>query len=455
MSRTTKWMAAGVAAAVLAAGAAFLLRGTGAERQRNLIIISVDTLRPDHLGCYGYERDTSSAIDSLAEDGTVFLNAYAQRALTWPSLASIMTSTYPITHGIRTNGLMLADEQPALAAVLQGQGYRCVALLANAPQQNWQGFEEVKWLYDKPLTDYAIEQIRTLRDEKFFLWLFYVAPHAPYEPPEGYGGLFDPEYTGPIDGSAETLAAIGKDRVDLSPADLNHIVSLYDGEIAFVDDQIQRVLDELRAQGLLDDSLIVFTSDHGEDMYDHNYYFDHMASVYDSSLRIPLMFRLPGTIPAGARLDPLVESIDIAPTILELLGIRAPRAFQGDSLVPLLEGRDVDLGPCFAEWQDQIVTVRTDAHRYVFNPLEWNPYWLKEHPEVTYFIDREELYDLRKDPGETTNLAAESPEVVGDLRKRIDGWIGQYDWKLNEFDANPHVIDEDLKESLEAMGYVF
>lgn len=424
------------------------------ETGYNLLVISVDTLRPDHLGCYGYHRDTSSTIDELAANGVLFTNAFAQRALTWPSLASIMTSTYPITHGVRTNGIKLDRTQPALAAVLEEHGYTCEAVLANSVEQNWQGFDEVKLAQGEGLTLNAWSALERLHNAKFFLWLHYVAPHAPYDPPEGYQDLFDPDYAGAIDGKKDTLDRITENQIQLSEADLNHIVSLYDGEVAFVDDQIEQVIRLLDHYGIRDNTLVVFTSDHGEDLYQHNFYFDHLASVYDSSLKIPLIFHLPGAI-EPSRVDTIVESIDIAPTVLEILGIAAPDTFQGASLAPLLEGHDIDLGPSFSEWQDQIITVRTDGHRYVTNPLGYHPRWLTTDPEPRYPIDEIELYEVETDPVESANVAQENPGLLQGFHHEAATWIERYGWRLNEFEGTTFDIEPELKAQLEDMGYVF
>jgi arylsulfatase A-like enzyme len=444
-----------------------------AKPKHNLLLITVDTLRPDHLGCYGYPRDTSPAIDSLAADGVRFTQAHAQRGLTWPSLASILTGQNPITHGVRNNGMPLNDDQVSLATELESRGVLCVALIANAPQANWRGFDPLTHIRGEELTEAALAQLDTLKNDRFFLWLHYVAPHAPYEPDARYLDRFDPDYTGTIDGSLDTLYGITQNKTEVSEADLSHIVSLYDGEIAFVDDQVKRVLDKLTQQGILDDTLIVFSSDHGEDLYEHNYYFDHMASVYDSSLRIPLILRLPGKVPAAKTIDSLVRSIDIAPTIYRILGLRAPEGIEGGDLTPLFKGDQPKLGPSFGEWMDRIVTVRTDTHKYIWNPLDYHPVYIpmkEEPPEGTplplYPIATRELYDIKADPNEQHNLIDTHPEIADKLHVIMEEWIKKSGWKLEEFptirieagsEVREHVqieIDDEVREQLEAMGYV-
>lgn len=439
---------------LLVAFAVTRTRDSGQSQDRfNLLVISVDTLRADHLGCYGYDRPTSPAIDSLASESTIFSRLFAQRGETWPSLASIMTSVYPHTHGVRSNGIKMLDSQPTLASVLRERGYKTAAALANAPQQNWHGFDAVHYLKGQDLTVAAVMGIEAASQDNFFFWLHYVAPHRPYIPPGEFATRFDPGYSGDVTGEEDCLNEITKSRRPLSLEDLNHIHALYDGEIAFIDNEIRQVLATLEEAGLAEDTIVVITSDHGEDLYEHNLYFGHSASVYDSTLHIPFVLHVPGRQYAD-QVDTITESIDIAPTLLELMGVKAPEAFEGTSLVPLMEGRELDLGPAFAEWQDKMVTIRTDTHKYILNPLEYHPFWLIGDPGERYFIDKEELYDIRRDPVEAENLAAEEQEIRSQLRTLVEDWIQQHGWKLDEFRGEKPEIEPAIKESLEALGYV-
>ncbi|MCP4641500.1 MAG: sulfatase-like hydrolase/transferase [bacterium] len=458
MARRKLYIGLGILAAVGIAVAGFCIAcGRSAPGSRpNVLIITIDTLRADHLGCYGYGPPTSPTIDALAADGALFTKAFAQRGLTWPSLASIMTSTYPITHGVRTNGVRFPGEIATVATALKEEGYACVALMANAVQQDWYGFDEVQYVKDQDLCLATWNRIDALHEEPFLLWVHYIAPHIPYEPADEYLDRFDPDYAGTYDGERDTLNGITKDQTDLTDEDLAHIVALYDGEIAWIDDQVRDTLKILDHYGIKDNTLIVFTSDHGEDLYQHNRYFDHLASVYDSVLHVPLFFHLPDRMPA-LRCETMIETIDIAPTILDIVGVDAPGSFQGTSLIPLIDGRtlDLDLGPAFAEWQDQIVTVRTEARRYVHNPLEHHPRWLIGDTEPRYPIAKEELYDLKSDPAEARNLIDTNPPELPAARAMVNDWIREYRWELNEFGGESPEVDEELKEQLEAMGYVF
>ena len=315
-----------------------------ATRDWNVLLITVDTLRADHLSCYGYERATSPTIDELAQGGALFEQAIAQRSQTWPSLTSIRTSLYPHEHGVRRNGQPLEGPARTLARVMQEHGYRTAASLTNMRRAKHPGFEEVFFFKgdarDLQATRSAIDWLTTAGDTKFFFWLHYIAPHKPYRPPAPFDQKFGEPYSGDVDGERETLDRITLDKVELSDEDLAHVVALYDGEIAFVDDQIRQVLDVLEASGLDDNTLIVFSSDHGEELFQRNHYFYHSNSIYDSVLHIPWIVRLPDQSDgaAGRRVSRVVESIDFAPTVLDLLALPIPDSFRGESHAGLITG---------------------------------------------------------------------------------------------------------------------
>ncbi len=428
----------------------------------NVVFISVDTLRPDHLGCYGYARNTSPTIDEIASKGSLFTNVIAQRGQTWPSLTSIMTSLYPVSHGVRENGMMLAEGKISLAEILRDNGYSCASFLANSYYAKWRGFEHQEHGRDNEITTMAIKWLKNNSKKKIFLWIHYIAPHDPYDPPEPYKTLFDPDYKGNINGSREQLYKITLNKIGLRKNDLNHIISLYDGEIASIDNEIKKLINVLRQLKLEDKTLIVFTADHGEDLYQHNFYFQHGASIHDSTLKIPLLFKMPGIISSGKKIDKTVESIDIAPTILNLLEISPQSNFEGTSLYPLIEGKDIKLNDAYSEWQNKIVSVRTDNFKYIYNPTGYHPKPLKE---LEYFYEKEELYNIKEDPNESLNIAKVNPEVSNNLREKILNWEKNYSWNKDmEKDYSKEVpkslqklrdnIAKKLEQRLKTLGYI-
>ena len=431
-------------------------------RLPNLLLISIDTLRADHLGCYGYPRATSPTVDRLASRGALFTNCFAQRGLTSPSLASILTSQYPVTHGIRRNGPTFTGGELCLAEVLRKQGYACAAFFANPWIVNlkWQGFDPLLPGDETGATEKAVAWLKENHGDPFFLWLHLYAPHNPFGPPTEYlDGFVDPKYDGDMDGSDYVLYGVTLERRELSGADLNHVLGLYDGEIRYSDNLVARLLATLDEAGQTENTLTVFTADHGEELYDRHCYFYHLASVYDSVLRIPLVLKWPGTIPEGIRIESVVESIDIAPTLLELLGIPKPAGFQGTSLAPTLAGEELDLGPAFSEWEDKIVTMRTTEHRYVFNPTGYHPRWANKRKvagrkgDPFYPIGDRELYDLTAEPLERTNLVDRNNEVAAEMHRKVLSWMEKYGW-VPDGSVTHDKIDEELREQLESAGYV-
>lgn len=444
----------------------------------NLLLLTVDTLRADHIGAYGYGPPTSPAIDRLAESGTLFERAFAQRGLTWPSLASLMTSRYPVQHGVRMNGVPMSASETTLAEILQAKGYASAAFLAgNAGDQYWEGFDRVVVAEDPEIARRAIRWLKQNDDKRFFLWLHFWGPHKPYTPPEEYEKRFSPNYSGPFNGTIHHTNAITLHQKELDASDLAHLIGLYDALIALTDDLLEEVLESLESLGLAEKTLVVFTSDHGEDLYDHNKYFYHLASVYDSSLHVPLIFRLPGTVPAGTRVSTIVETIDIAPSIVNLLGFSEAPRFEGTSLVPFFRGETLDLGPAFAEWQDWILTVRTDGYRYVLNPMGGEPPWipfqevstLKKQDsyrdmiatklldpgieQLFYRIEEIELYDMDRNTLRTVDDLGEYSSQISEFNRLLQDWQRTYGWEL--LGGIDEDIDPDVQERLEALGYVF
>ena len=331
-----------------------VLLACGASRSPlNVIIIGVDTLRADHLGCYGYDRNTSPNIDRLAQDGVLFENAIAPSPWTLPSFASIFTSLYPSQHGARNSRNPMGSSFPTIATIFKEHGYRTGAII-NAPYLKRvykvdRGFDT----YDMPprggryadgTTRDALTWIDNLAHEPFFLFIHYFDPHLPYAPPAPYDTIFDPTYHGKI-GSRfypKQLPRVRlrnvRDLLNYSDSDWYHIEALYDGDIAFTDEAIGNLIDGLRERHLLDRTLIVFLSDHGEEFLEHGG-FEHGHSLYNELLHVPLMIVLEGRIPRGLRLRRQVRLVDVAPTILDLVGLDYDACFEGVSLVPLLDRR--------------------------------------------------------------------------------------------------------------------
>jgi arylsulfatase A-like enzyme len=406
----------------------------GTENQQlNVIVIGVDTLRPDYLGCYGSEHNTSPNIDRLAANGVVAETAIRQAPWTLPSFATVFTSLYPTQHGATTVDTRMRTGFPTLASILKDAGYATGAIV-NVPVLKPEfgvsrGFDhydvgppDMKRVADE-VTDDALGWIDLQRGKPFFIFAHYFDPHLAYSPPAPYDTLFDPDYSGSLRNSFDVGRFCprnkGRDALlnkikSLSSADSNHIESLYRGEIAFTDQAIGKLLGELERRNLREHTLIVFLADHGEEFFDHGG-LDHGHSLFGELIRVPLIFGLPGIIPENKRISQYVRLLDVTPTILDILGLTAPANLEGISLKSLLLGNgkidDADsgllpLGTCYSEALSNSMS-RKSIIRY-----PW---------KLIYDLVREEkmLFNIEDDPGEKRNLVEEYPKIVGSLEEQL------------------------------------
>ena len=301
----------------------------------NVVVVTVDTLRADHLGAYGYARPTSPRIDGLARRGLLFRNAETVQSATWPALTSLHTSLYPSAHGVIWNGWRPRGRFVTLADLLHAKGYGTAAFLSNMTRAEHPGFSRVfrarggdQVRQDEEAVAAAVRHLEEVRDRPFFLWLHLISPHADYAPPAAYDTYTTPGAS-TVGGTIAELEAARAKGVRFTEADVARVVALYDGEVAFTDAQVGRVLDALRDLRLQERTLVVFSADHGEDLHEHNRYFFHSPSLYSSSLHVPLILALPGVLPQGVETDHPASLVDVAPTVLSLLGLPFPSSFQG------------------------------------------------------------------------------------------------------------------------------
>ena len=324
----------------------------GPNTPLNVVLIGVDTLRADHIGCYGYDRKTTANVDLLADEGVLFENVIAPSPWTLPSFATVFTSLYPVQHGATHFRNTLKDACPTLAELLKASGYKTYGVI-NAPYLKTKyklnrGFDfynmtPIDGRVADGTTEDALDWIDLNGDAPFFVFVHYFDPHLPYSPPAPYDTLFDPDYTGRLRDAynPKRLPAFRQrdfaEMKAISAADWDHIRALYDGEIAFTDEAVGRLLEGLKERGLAKNTLIVFLSDHGEEFFEHEG-FEHGHTLYDELLRVPLIFSLPGRLPEGVRVSRQVRLVDIAPTIMDLLGLRPDPDFEGVSLKSLLTG---------------------------------------------------------------------------------------------------------------------
>ncbi|UCG31779.1 MAG: sulfatase [Phycisphaerales bacterium] len=455
------WWALVLVAAAVLLGTVWFKWPAPAVTRPNVVLISIDSLRADHLGCYGYERDTSPAIDALAESGILFELAVSQAPWTLPSHASLFTSRYVKSHLLINAKRMLPPELPTIAEALRGLGYGTAAVVSGPYMRRILGLDAGFDRYDDSLAqagrleshqmvtsaaihDKAVALLEELADGKpFFLFLHYWDVHYDYIPPPPYDRLFDPDYVGSIDaGNYEMSDEV---HAGMDPRDLQHIVALYDGEIRYVDVHIGLLLEELRDRKLDDNTIVIFTADHGDEFYEHGEK-GHSHSVYNELIQVPLIVRLPD-LAEGKRVPDRVQLVDLFPTIMGLVGGEIEGlGLQGRSLLPLCFGNEWDERPVFADTTRFRRVKEADTEKAYAQCVLYGRYKLIRH-RMTALPN--ELYDLQADPGEQHPL--EDPTIEADLRARLMAWESELPRARTVLNEG---IDADTLRWLRSLGYV-
>jgi arylsulfatase A-like enzyme len=429
-----------------------------------IVLFTLDTVRADHLGCYGHPVVETPHLDGLAADGVLFETAIAQAPNTTPSHASLMTSRYPAHHHA-INGVAMRPDIPTLAEILRAAGYRTAAFVSATTVRSTdsglhRGFERyddslVRWstLYgrdeyqqlalfqaidvlvgaDVPgevTTRRALDWLRSRPERPFFTWIHYFDAHEQFDDlytyPNPYVGRFDPSLP----------------QLELREA--------YGGRVHYVDEQVGRILAELRAQGIYDEALIVVTADHGEGFGERHgevVEVSHSHHLFDTTQHVPLIVKLPRSAQAGRRVAQQVQLVDLTPTLLEMASLPVPDSFSGTSLVGLLRGGDGafpetayfqkvshHVSGITSNWKarDNLLGLRTPDVKYICNQLG----------------EEEQLYDLVADPGETHNLASLRRGQAEKLRLQL------FETLTPDQTAVPPDLDPRLREKLEALGYL-
>lgn len=410
--------------------------------RRAFVWISQDTVRADHLGPYGYPRATSPGFARFAEGAVLFDKAQAPASWTLPSLASQLLSRYPSFHGAVLRGLGADPRPPGVFEVLAAAGFTVLGVTGNmfvSPERNLaDGFDALRYtdLKADAVNGYAGHLLDEWEGGDLALFVHYMDPHFSYDPPPPYDTRFDPGYRGRIDGKNFRQAR--------TPAERAHVEALYDGELAFTDVQVAALLRELKRRGALGGAVVAYTADHGEEFQDHGAW-GHADTLYRELLHVPFALRGPGLTPR--RVEQPVCLVDLAPTVLALLGLPAPASFQGRSLVPLLRGGGLPQQPCYAETshthdRNQKVAVREGRLKYVVN--------LPRGRDAEPRILSEELFDLEADPGERHSLS--SPPDRARLRRYVLAYLA----RARAESAEPVAVSlrPVVLERLKALGYV-
>lgn len=423
----------------------------------NVLLLTFDTLRPDHLGAYGYERVRTPHLDALAAEGGVFTRAISQAPLTPASHASIFTGLYPTRHTVR--GFAEYNRLPpgpsTLAEILHRAGYVTGAIVAAAPlapgtgldrgfdsydfalppnRYPFFGFRDSllakvlkraqlvpdRWAYRnaKEQTDRALDWLERHQTEPFFLWVHYFDAHDPYAPPLHY--LLTAAHPG------------------ASPADMLRRSYLYDSEVAYLDEHVGRLVDYLRQRGRLDNVIVAGISDHGEGLGEHNY-VGHSHRLFDEQIRCAFFIRYPARIQPGSRVTSQVRSTDVMPTLLDLLRLNVPDGLQGSSLLPLLAAAEpqphrLSFSETFNDPKRRLVSASDGRYKLIVS-LDGEEPWLS---------------DLQDDPLETRNYAARQQQVTAELRQALNEYIAEGAVTKNSGGA----LDPAVRERLRALGYV-
>ncbi|MBN1935204.1 MAG: sulfatase, partial [Anaerolineae bacterium] len=400
--------------------------------------LGIDSLRADHMSCYGYNRLTTPHIDRFAQGGALFENTFSAYIPTTPGYGSMLTGMDVFTTqvvALRHKG-PLRPEVKTLAEILKEQGYNttCVGFTGNPSSRGfdtylnfagWGTWNEGRSPKAQNLNEVALPELDRLVKEKapFFLFLRHMDPHAPYLPPQPYERAF---YHGnecdPRNKSMEPVKAF-KPFCDFFASwmppgitDKDYVIAQYDGAVAYMDAAIQTIFNALEAHGILDNTIVVINADHGETLYDHECWFDHHG-IYDNVLHVPLVIRYPAQVPAGKRLKGYNRQQDLAPTVLELAGIDSEIQFDGQSLMKLVRGEAASFDSEF------YITECTWMRKHGWRTPEWKLIVALE-PDF-HFKPEVELYNMVQDPEENVNLAGVYPDVVALLKGRMAAWIAK------------------------------
>ncbi len=470
--------------------------------QPNVMIIVMDTVRGDHLSSYAYRRPTTPNIDAITRESVQFLRAYTTSAWTPPAHASLFTGMYNSKHGVFHGHVYLEEKYSTLAEILSIEGYRTIAF-SNNPWVSQvtgltRGFEESieKWEKQKSVRAAAILKLKSLLPEKvynflktlknkvrpqiddkgaystnmlirswleetqhdnrpFFIFINYIEPHLPYRPVSPFDRRFIDDRH-----SKMRILSVNQDMrrqwagaAKMTREDFEILGGLYDGELSYLDWRMGQLLQYLRQKGLLDNTILIITSDHGENLGEHDL-MDHQLCLYDTLVRIPLLIRWPSKLGTETNAGKLVSIVDIFPTLLALLDI-------GFSHSEELQGQDIFSSDSrehvYSEYESPIHEM-TENRKYY--PPDFDPSVFDRalktvrdmrHKFIRGSDGRHELYDIISDPDELRNLYAEQPERAAKMQRKLDEWLGSF--TKAEVKKDRASLDSLVKEQLSALGY--
>ena len=421
----------------------------------SVMLVILDAATAGHFGCYGYPRRTTPEIDRIASEGVLFEDAYTPAPYTLAAMASLWTSLHPDQHlDVEPRSANLRRARLTLPDLLAAAGIPTGGFVANGMAGPGFGFDRGFSRFEEVYATYGVDAAAFRRvlppwldeigDKRAFTYVHFREPHWPYDPPSPFDTLFGPD--GPIPKwlrkEPNWLVSVDNRMTRILPQEVDHVVRLYDGNLAYVDGEVGELRRSLEARGLWDRTVLIVTSDHGEGLWEHGH-IGHEVQVYEASVKIPLVIRFPrGHGPSGVRVPGLVDLLDVAPTLADLFGVRgrggSDRLFEGRSLLPMLYG---------AAGKPALL-----ARSHSARPR----YGLRER-RFKYVFDtgsgREELYDVAADPGETQDVAAEDAVRTAYFRQVLQRWLLRLEPQARE-EVPATALTPQQEENLKALGYV-
>jgi arylsulfatase len=413
------------------------------QEKPNIILITADSLRANHVGCYGYGKPTSPHLDKMACEGVLFEKMFAPGIPTQPSHTTIFTGLHPVTHGVVAHGgrAKLARATPFLPEILFGEGYTTCAVDTLFRERIWfgRGYEYIldpslhhlfyASVTQEELNDRAFHWLKTVPKGPFFMFIHYWDVHYPYVPPDRMRGLF---YDGgnPVDAGNHALdewwehpvGAMAKDTWLRTPkgiiTDPDYVTALYDRELLYLDEGIQALLDTLDKLGMAEDTLVMLLADHGESMTEHRIFYDHYG-LYDNVVNVPMIVRWPGgKLRSGSRIGKFRQLSDVMPTLLEAADAPMPEGLDGSSFLGQLTGQEEPSG------YDKILGLESTWQAKYYLRDQRYKFILARQPDLLGNPDRE-LYDLDADPGEERNIAADEPKLAAEMEAELESRVAQ------------------------------
>lgn len=432
-------------------------------KARNVVVLLIDTMRADKLKPFNPRtRVRTPVLDQVATDGAVFSKAHSPENWTKPSVASVLTSLWPATHGTKQDPSVLPEQAVMLSEVFKQSGFSTATVLANGYVSDRFGFDQgwdhyTNFIRDNKPTgaEYVFKAagdwIEQNKDKRFFVYIQTIDPHVPYDPPAEFLSMYDSQPYEGIVQPRQTASQLEQAKrnpptVTFTDRDRQRLAALYDGEVSYHDRELGKFIDRLKQLGLWENTLFVITADHGEEFYDHQSY-GHGHTLYEELLHVPLIFRFPAGIPKGTRIDSVATTVDIGPTLMDAVGLPAPPTFEGQTLWGTMRGQPRP-GPmvAFSDFLDDRRAITGSHYKLILKGIN------------------AEYYDLARDPHEQNKLdSSRMPVASRYLRMLIGQFLGATNrakWleaeqgrPVNRFGAQTTNVDQEMRQQIRALGY--